>query len=166
MYNNKGKRDILIFPRFDNMNLIQEVRGKYDRLANLIAPHITFAFPFKNEISNEELIFKLSEILKEYSEFKVTFQGISITEDKYIFLKCTEGSEIIYRLHDEIYEKIIPTHFKKEIRYIPHITLGQANNIEEFKDFNHKFTTIVDEISIEFIGDNEESIIIGSIKLK
>ena len=44
MYNNKGKRDILIFPKFDNMNLIQKVRNKYDRLSNLVAPHITLAY--------------------------------------------------------------------------------------------------------------------------
>ena len=66
MYNNKDKRDILIFPKFKNMNLIQEVRNK----------------------------------------------------------------------------------------------------IEEFKDFDYQFTTVIDEISIELIGDKEESILIGSIKLK
>ena len=66
MYNNKDKRDILIFPKFKNMNLIQEV----------------------------------------------------------------------------------------------------LNKIEEFKDFDYQFTTVIDEISIELIGDKEESILIGSIKLK
>ena len=166
MYNNKGKRDILIFPKFNNMNLIQEVRNKYDRLSNLVAPHITLTFPFKDEMSNEELIFKLSELLKDYTPFQVTFEGVSITDDNYIFLNCTEGAETIYKLHNEIYEKIIPTHFKKEIEYIPHITLGQADNTEEFKDFDYQFTTVVDEVSIELIGDNEESIIIESIKLK
>ena len=46
MYINKGKRDILIFPKFKNINKIQELRNKYDPLANLIAPHITIVFPF------------------------------------------------------------------------------------------------------------------------
>ena len=58
MYINKGKRDILIFPKFKNINKIQELRDKYDPLANLIAPHITIAFPFSDNISNEELIKK------------------------------------------------------------------------------------------------------------
>lgn len=166
MYNNKGKRDILIFPKFKNINLIQEVRNKYDRLSNLVEPHITLAFPFKDKMSNEELIAKLSELLKEYSPFKVTFKGIYISDDKYIFLNCIEGIETIYKLHDEIYEKIIPTHCKKELKYIPHITLGQSASIEECENFKHKFTTVVDEVSIEFIGDNEESIIIKNIKLE
>ena len=65
MYNNIGKRDILIFPKFDNIDIINEVRNKYDRLSNLVAPHITLAFPFKDEISNEDLISKLSALLKK-----------------------------------------------------------------------------------------------------
>ena len=166
MYDNKGKRDILIFPKFNNLNLIQEIRNKYDRLASLVEPHITLAFPFKDEISNEELIFKLSKLLQGYDSFKVSFKGISISDDNYIFLNCIEGAEIIFELHDEIYEKILPNHLKKEIKYIPHITLGQTEDIKELENFEYEFTTLIDEISIEFIGDNEESIIIEKIKFK
>ena len=74
MYNNIGKRDILIFPKFDNMDVINNIRKKYDKLANLVAPHITLAFPFKDEISNEELINQLSSLLENYSPFEVTFE--------------------------------------------------------------------------------------------
>lgn len=84
MFINKGKRDILIFPKFENINRIQEYRNKYDPLTNLIAPHIT---------------------------------------------------------------------------------LGKANNIQELDSFDYEFTTVVDEISIELIGEHEESIIIKKIKL-
>ena len=52
MYKNIGKRDILIFPKFENIYLIQNIRNKFDPLANLIAPHITLAFPFLDDISN------------------------------------------------------------------------------------------------------------------
>ena len=84
MYNNIGKRDILIFPKFDNMDIINEVRNKYDRLANLVNPHIT---------------------------------------------------------------------------------LGQADSLEDFSDFNYEFTTVINKVSVVFIGENEESIIIKNIKL-
>ena len=65
MYINKGKRDILIFPKFKNINKIQELRNKYDPLANLIAPHITIVFPFSDNISNEELIKRLKKWKKK-----------------------------------------------------------------------------------------------------
>ena len=165
MYNNIGKRDILIFPKFDNMNIIDGIRNKYDRLANLIEPHITLAFPFKDEMSNEDLIAKLSVLLKNYSLFEVSFKGVSLSDDNYILLNCIKGNSTIIGLHDEIYEKIIPNHYRKSIQYIPHITLGLADNLEDFSNFNYEFTTIIDEVSIEFIGEHEESIIIKNIKL-
>lgn len=165
MSNNIGKRDILIFPKFDNMKIIDKIRNKYDRLSNLVAPHITLAFPFNDKISNEDLISKLSALLKKHSHFEVTFKGISLSDDNYILLNCVKGNYEILKLHDDIYEKIIPSHFKKSIKYIPHITLGQADNLIDFSNFNYEFTTIINEVSIEFIGSNEESIIIKNIKL-
>ena len=94
MYNNIGKRDILIFPKFDNIDIINKVRNNYDRLANLINPHITLVFPFKDEISNDELITKLSSLLKDLPPFKVTFKGVSLSDDNYILLNCIESFRI------------------------------------------------------------------------
>ena len=165
MYTNKGKRNILIFPKFKNLELIQDFRIKYDPLANLIPPHITLAFPFLDDISNEELIDKLSNLLISFKPFGIIFKGISISDDNYIFLNCTKGSQEIIQLHDDIYKQIIPKHFKKSIKYVPHITMGLSYNIKELYAFEHEFKTIVDEISIELIGEHEESIIIKNIRL-
>ena len=76
-----------------------------------------------------------------------------------------KGDQEIIELHNEIYKQMLPSHFKKSINYIPHITLGKAINIERLGAFNYEFKTIVDEISIELIGEHEESIIIKNIKL-
>ena len=165
MQNNTLKRDILIFPKFKNINKIQEIRNKYDRLANLIAPHITLAFPFSHNMSNEELIRKLSNLLKNHEPFSVIFKGISLSKDNYIFLNCIQGNQEIIELHNEIYKQIIPSHLKNSIKYIPHITLGKASSIQELDSFDYEFKTVVDEISIELIGKHEESIIIKNIKL-
>ena len=75
------------------------------------------------------------------------------------------GNQEIIELHNEIYKQIIPSHLKNSTKYIPHITLGKSNNIEDLDSFNHEFKTIVDEISIELIGEHEESIIIKKIKI-
>lgn len=165
MYINKGKRDILIFPKFENINKIQKLRNKYDPLVNLIAPHITIVFPFSDNISNEELIKKLNNLLKDFKPFTIVFKGISLSKDNYIFLNCMQGNQEIIELHNEIYKQIIPSHLNKSIKYIPHITLGSARNIQELDSFDYEFKTVVDEISIEFIGEHEESIIIKNIKL-
>ena len=143
MYINKGKRDILIFPKFKNINKIQELRNKYDPLANLIAPHITIVFPFSDNISNEELIKRLTNFLKNFRPFTIVFKGISLSEDNYIFLNCMKGDQEIIELHNEFYKQILPSHFKKSIKYIPHITLGVANNIKGLGSFDYEFLEVI-----------------------
>ena len=45
-------RTIMIFPEFENMDIIDRIRDKYDPLARLVRPHITLVFPFENEMSH------------------------------------------------------------------------------------------------------------------
>lgn len=47
-YINKGKRDILIFPQFTNIEKIENIRKQYDELYKILPPHITLAFPFES----------------------------------------------------------------------------------------------------------------------
>ena len=161
-YINKGKRDILIFPRFENIEKIQRIRKKYDELYEIIPPHITLAFPFENEISNNEIKVKLKQLLKEVKPFKIKCKGITIKEDKrvgtfYIFLDFVEGKDIIKDINKKIYTEVL----NKQIieNYEPHITLGTTNNINEKIELDEEFETIVNSVVVETIGENEESII-------
>ena len=45
----------MIFPEFENMELIDNIRNQYDPLDKLVRPHITVVCPFKSQMSNEEL---------------------------------------------------------------------------------------------------------------
>ena len=90
-YINKGKRDILIFPQFDNIDKIQNIRNRYDELSQILPPHITLVFPFKIDLKNDEIRKKLSDICKSYNRFNIKCKGISFLKDKrinkyYIFL--------------------------------------------------------------------------------
>lgn len=160
------KRDILIFPKFKNIDLIQKIREEYDELAYLVRPHITLVFPFTDEIDTPTLSLKITNAIKDFSTFKVVFNGVSLSNDNYIFLNCSLGSDIIQALHDKIYIDVLPTHFNKNIKYTPHITLGTTDNIDFLKDFNYTFEDTIDEIVIEGIGIHQESIILDTIKLK
>lgn len=42
----------MIFPKFENIKIIDEIRDKYDPLANHVRPHITLVFPFESNIRN------------------------------------------------------------------------------------------------------------------
>ena len=58
-------RTIMIFPEFDNIDIIDEIRAKYDPLAKLVRPHITIVFPFEMEITNDELSMILENRLRD-----------------------------------------------------------------------------------------------------
>ena len=163
-YINEGKRDILIIPKFKNIKIIQDVRKKYDELFDIIAPHITLAFPFKRDISNEKLKEQLLEIVKNIMPFKIKCKGITLKKDEkantyYIFLNIIEGKETINKINQKIYQKILNDIDIKKYNYEPHITLGNTNNANEKIEINEEFETIVNSIVVERIGKNEESII-------
>lgn len=158
-------RDILIFPKFDNIDKIDEIRSKYDKLYGKIDPHITLVFPFDDEISNEELINKINNIIKDTNKFVVSFYGITESDDDYIYLNCLVGFDEIIKLHDKLYDKILKKHLRSDIKYIPHITIGQSNNIDNII-FNYIFRTTIDKIVLEEFGDDEVSHVVFEFNLK
>ena len=79
----------------------------------------------------------------------------------FIFLNIIEGKDEIIKIHNEIYKNIL----LKKIKYAPHITLGNTNNINENINLKEDFETIIDSIAVESIGDNEESNIEFEIEL-
>jgi len=57
--------------------------------------------------------------------------------------------------------------FETDVRYKLHVTTGKFqtekelnNAYNDFKNLDESFTTMVDKISVEVIGKNEESIIV------
>ena len=118
------------------------------------------------ELGDQKLVTEIEKLQKQLAiEQDLDQNTLDLSDDNYIYLNCIKGNKEIIKLHNKIYNQILPSHFKKSIKYVPHITLGQANNIEDLDSFEHEFKTIVDEISIELIGEHEESIIIKNIKL-
>lgn len=168
-YINKGKRDILIFPNFEDTYKIENIRKQYDQLYGIIPPHITLAFPFDSQMENSKLKKLLTEVLKNVKPFEIEMEGVSLRKDdkikiNYIFLNLKKGQEKILNIHNLIYEKVLQT--KLNFTYVPHITLGRTDNEHEKICLNDKFKTIVDRIFVESIGENEESNIEFEIVLK
>lgn len=164
----KSYRDILLFPRFEQEEKIQNVRKECDKLYNIIAPHITIVFPFLDEITDGELIVSIKVIMSKIKKFSVKFQGISFSDDNYIFLNCVSGNDQIIYIHDLIYNDLLKKHLSDK-KYIPHITIGQKDNLKDYKLLNNligEFECIIDKVYIEKIGLNQESIILDEIDLK
>lgn len=172
------KRCIMIFPQFSNINTIDRIREKYDPLANNVRPHITIVFPFKSNISKEELQEYLVASVNGTKSFHLILEEVIRIHDAsgyYLFLGVKEGTEKIKELHDKLYEgmfKEYKPNWLNNVEFMPHMTIGNFNNREEldsaYRDvggIKDRFSTIVDKISVEIIDENDDSIIEMEVKL-
>ena len=168
-------RTIMIFPEFENMYVIDPVRNRYDPLAKLVRPHITIVFPFESDMSNEELSGILDRRLASFGPFDIEMQGFakhSVPAGNYLFLNMTKGAEEIKKIHEELYKNEFAP-YGTDFEYEPHMTVGkletEAALDDAFSTVKYKrdvFACRVNKISVEMIGEHEESIIILEKELK
>ena len=164
-----GLRTVMIFPEFENMEVIDEIRRKYDPLEDLVRPHITMVFPFENSMNNEELAQILEQNLQNIHSFELELGGFTKQEDRfgnYLFLNVVKGAEEITHIHDLLYDSEL-REFDLGYGYVPHMTVGKLPTKElmdeayaEISSCEDIFKTTIRKISVEEIGENEESIVV------
>lgn len=171
------KRCIMIFPKFENRQIIDKIRELYDPLANHVRPHITLVFPFDSEIKTDELKEHISSVLSEFKPFEVILKGIKPTNSfgKYLFLNIEKGNNEIVELHKRLYTGILQNYYPVWLKgkaFLPHMTVGCFDNEEDFAmainetgNIMDSFKTTVNKISVEIIDENEDSIIELNITL-
>ncbi|KYH33268.1 hypothetical protein CLTEP_21610 [Clostridium tepidiprofundi DSM 19306] len=169
---NMNRRTIMVFPQFDNINIIDGIREKYDPLANHVRPHITLVFTFESNITSSEIKEHVEKVLTGMKPFRLTMGDIikiDNTLGKYLFLSLNEGIDDIKKLSLKLYTGILEQYkpeWLNENTFLPHMTLGNFTSRNElnkaFKDvetIKETFTTIVNKVSVEIIDENENSTI-------
>ena len=175
---NMVERCIMIFPEFNNMKIIDEIRDKYDPLASHVRPHITLVFPFFSNISPDMLKGHMEDVLSDINSFKIMVKDITPVQSfgNYLFLNIEVGKEEINMIHRRLYTGILESYLPQWLtndEYHPHMTVGKIENREEYKaaileakDIDDIFETMVDKVSVEIIDENKDSIIEMEIELK
>jgi 2'-5' RNA ligase len=178
MNSNIKRRTIMIFPEFKNIDIINEIREKYDPLAKHVRPHITLVFTFESSLSSIEIEEHLKKVLDGTKCFTLNLQEIIKIDNpfgKYLFLSIKQGNEQIKEISKKIYTGILQSYkadWLNDDTFLPHMTIGSFTSKEDldiaFKDteaIKNNFTTIVDKISVEIIDENEDSIIETEVNL-
>ncbi len=174
-----SKRCILISPEFHNVEVIEELRRKYDPQAKHVEPHITLVFPFESDITEDELRKHIIKAVSGFKSFELKMQGVTGTSfafqdrtDYCIFLNVKQGNDKIIELHDRLYTGILEKHLLREVGYHPHVTLGKMSDfdtyqkaVNETKGFDETFRTRVNKINIEIIDESEDSNLDFSVSL-
>ena len=166
------KRTIMIFPQFENINIINEIREKYDPLAKHVRPHISLVFTFESSLTSSELNEHLKKVLDGTRRFRLTLQEIVKIDNPlgmYLFLDIKQGNEDIKKINLKLYTGILQAYkpdWLNSETFMPHMTIGSFTSREDlniaFENtelIKESFSTIVDKISVEIIDENEDSII-------
>lgn len=167
------KRTIMLFPQFENMFLIDNLRHQYDPLAHKVAPHITLVFPFESTMAKKELDNILLTRFNTIKPFDIKLKGLEAV-GSFLFLKITEGKEAIKEIHHVLYENEFSFFRPSWLgEYNPHMTVGAFKTEEEAhyalsmaRDFKQSFRCNINKISVEIIDENECSIIEAVYRLK
>lgn len=116
---------LIIYPNI-NTKGINSFRQKYDYLVNIIEPHITLIFPVRVpiEINEKDLITHIQEVVHSWKKFEIKIKGLKISWDNWLFLLIQKGNQIIINLHDELYSRKMSPFLRKDIEFIPHISIG------------------------------------------
>lgn len=169
---NVKKRTIMIFPQFENVNIIDDIREKYDPLANHVRPHITLVFTFESNLTSIKLKEHLEKVLTGIGPFRLTMGDIIKIDNPfgmYLFWSLKDGIEDIKKLSSKLYTGILEPYkpeWLNEETFLPHMTIGNFTSRDDldkaFKDVSvikESFTTMVNKVSAEIIDENEDSII-------
>jgi 2'-5' RNA ligase len=112
------------YPKLEKKK-VKEFRRKYDPLVNIIEPHITLIFPLPaNQIDESQLVDHINKTLSKWKPFDIHMTGFKKSWDCWLFLLIKEGGNSIIKLHNELYTGILAKYLRKDIEFIPHITLG------------------------------------------
>ncbi|PGH82781.1 2'-5' RNA ligase [Bacillus anthracis] len=166
-------RIILFFLNNMSIDKIENIRRKHDPLFRLIPPHITIVFPFKSNISSDALKSHILNLSKGVGKIEIEFANHITSVGNYLFLEVEGGRKQIEELHDMLYTGPLIQFLKEDIPYIPHVTVGRKESAElaaevakDIHSFPEKLQCVINRISVERIGENEESIIEFEVPLQ
>ena len=124
------------YPAID-YKLINRIRRKYDPTVDLIEPHITILFPVPESIGEQALIHHIKYVLKNHKPFPLHICGFRKSWDHWLLLTLAEGNLEVINLYRETYTGILAKYGRKDLEFIPHISLGLFVKEGVHYDFNN-----------------------------
>lgn len=95
----------MIFPKFQNMNIIEEIRKHHDPLYKLVDPHITLVFPFHSDFSMRQVREHVICTLKDINVFRLKMNGVSGGGGGYLFLNVIEGEDELTEIQGDFIQE-------------------------------------------------------------
>ena len=127
---------VLAYPNIskEDYQFIQDYRKKYDpKYFSLVEPHFTIVFSTSN-LSEDEFVTEVEKQAQGISKFGFKIRCATINQDDskdfyHEFLVPDEGYSNIVKLHDKLYSGIFFDNLRFDIDFIPHIGIGNAEDV-------------------------------------
>ena len=125
---------IVIFPSKEIQDEANAYRKRYDPRYAQIPPHITMKSSFRADKAARSLfITELNKIAKEVQPFSIKISKVrSFTPVTYTIFFKIEPNESLTILNEFMHKEPFPT--EREHPFVPHITIGQQLEEDEFSD--------------------------------
>jgi 2'-5' RNA ligase len=143
---------------------LEILRKRYNPPFKKIPAHITLVYPF--EVSDQEkLIVHIENCLKGINPFEITLQKVR-KSGNYLVLDVVKNKTLLLNLYKKLNSELLSGFENKELSlYLPHITLGLFDNIQELmqainslRQQNLSYRIEVEKISLLTL-DSKDSII-------
>lgn len=155
-------RAIVIFPEFERMERIAELRRAYDPLAFAVPPHITLVFPFTSDLATQTMAEHIASAIEGIAPFPIELRGVTGDDDEYLFLNIKRGNDGVIALHDRLYTGPLAPFLSLRHTFVPHLTVGRLERPAAFAvalaqaaRLAETFATVAHEVAVYRIGPGE-----------
>lgn len=113
---------------------IESLRARHDRQASRIASHVTLAFPA--EVAEEALLADVRTALRSCLPISIVLRRAAAFLDPigggaYVCVLPEGGSVELRTVHDVLYRGVLAAHRRREIPFVPHVTVGTHPELSE-----------------------------------
>lgn len=131
---------VVAYPKLEqnDFDFIQKYREQNDpRYFSVVEPHITLVFAIK-DIDKDSFVSEVKDKIVgvEPFDFEIKVATINQNNDgKYYheFLVPDTGYSNIVKLHDKLYSGLFAPHLRFDIDFIPHIGIGNSDEVHRSK---------------------------------
>ena len=131
---------VVAYPKIsqDDFNWIQNYRKDNDpRYFSIVKPHFTIVFAV-SDLPKDDFVREIKQQAEGLKKFDFEIKISTINQDDsgeyyHEFLVPDKGYSDIVRLHDKFYSGNLAGHLRFDIDFIPHIGIGNADNVQDSK---------------------------------
>ena len=160
-------------PKFEGIDRVEAFRRRHDPASALIPAHLTLVFPFPTAHSRLQVETHVQRVVSRWPPIPVTFRGVRMEANEFVFLMAARGAASIAALHDKLYTRSFQPHLRRDLPYAPHITLARCSDFDRLEatlgeaedEFRVELSEVLREVALLSVGHDGKIEVLESIPL-